>query len=141
MAGIDVMEVDRRRVRGPLPPKVCDGTREQSQHPAHPLEVGERGGLAGQRLQDVRVQRVACPELVHGLGPGGVAGEGILVASPQLAVGGDDLGRLGVVDMLEQAPPEHLHGLIFFRRIQERRLAGRDALDLRHPVRDELGLR
>ena len=59
VAGIDVMEMDRRRVGRPLPPEVRDGTREQPQHAAHPLEVGERRGLAGQRLEEVRVQRVA----------------------------------------------------------------------------------
>ena len=141
VAGIDVMEVNRRRISGPLLPKVGDGTREQPQHPAHSLEVGERGGLAGQRLHDVRVQRVACSELVHRLGPGGLVGKRILLARPQLAVGVDDLGRPGFVDVLEQAPPKHLHGLVLFSRIQERRLACGDALDLGHSVRDELVFR
>ena len=141
VAGIDVVQMDRRRVGGPLPPEVRDGPREQPQHAAHPLEVVERRGLAGQRVEDVRVQRVARPKLLHRLGPGGVVGERVLVAGPQSAVGVDHLGRLGVVDVLEQTPPEHLHGLVLFGRVQQSRLPRRDALDLGHPVRDELVLR
>ena len=141
MAGVDVMQMDRRRVGGPLPPQVRDGAREQPQHAVHPLEVVECRGLAGQRVEDVRVQRVARPELLHRLGPRGVVGHRVLVAGPQSAVGVDHLGRLGVVDVLEQTPPEHLHGLVLFGRVQQSRLPRRDALDLGHPVRDELVLR
>lgn len=56
VAGVDVVQMDRRRVGGPLPPEVRDRPREQPQHAAHPLEVGERRGLAGQRVEHMGVQ-------------------------------------------------------------------------------------
>ena len=59
---------------------------------------------------------------------------------PELPVRVDDLRCAGVVDVLEEAPPQHLRNLVLGRRIEERRLARRDGPGLVH-LRGEPGSR
>ena len=140
VARVDVVEMDRGGVRGPLRPQVRDGAREKPQHAAHALEVGKRRGLAGQRLQHLRMQGIAREERLRGLGAGGLGGERCPVRRPQAPVGVDHGRDLRLVDLLEQAPAQDLDRLVLLGRIEQGRLARRHALRLRHPVGDELAL-
>ena len=50
----------------PAHPEVVHDVTEQPQHSAHPLEVFECGCLGYEGVEYVRMQRVACPELIDG---------------------------------------------------------------------------
>ena len=79
---IDMVEMDRGRIGRPLFPQMGDRARQQPQHATHPLEIVERGHLAGQGLQHFRMQRIARPEYFGGLGARGVAGKRVPVGRP-----------------------------------------------------------
>ena len=140
VARVDVVQVDRGGVRGPVLPQVRDGARQQPQHAAHALEVGQRRGLAGQGLQHLGMQGIAREERLRGLGTGGLGGQRFRVRRPQAAVGVHYVPGLRFVDLLEQAPAQDLDRLVLLGRVEQRRLARRHALRLRHPVGDELVL-
>ncbi len=57
---------------------------------------------------------------------------------PDLAVGFDDGGRCGIVNAVEEPAAQDLDGFVFFRGVEQRGLAGRDALGLFHLIGDEL---
>ena len=141
VAGIDMMEMDRGGVRRLLLPKMGDGASQEPQHSAHSLKVAEGRGLGRQGSQHLRVQRVARQKRLGRLGAGRIARQGFTAAGPELAVGGDDRSRPGFIDGLEQAPTQHLRRLVFFRGVEQGRLACGDALSLRHAVGNELVLR
>ena len=119
---------------------MADGTRKQPQHAPHALEVAERRRLAGECLQHLRVQRIACPERLGVLGPCRVGCERLAVCCPERAVRFDRGLDARSVDVLEQAPAQHLDGLVLFGRIEQRGLARRHALRFAHLIGDELVL-
>ena len=96
--------------------------------------------VAGERGQHLGMQRVADAERLRGLRAGGVGGQHAAVVRPLVAVGVDRGCRLRGVDLLEQAPAEHLHGLVLGGGVEQGGLARGDALRLRHAVADELVL-
>ena len=86
-----------------------DRAAEEAQHAAHALEVGERRGLAGERLEHVGVERIAGAEALDRVSAGSAAGgQCLALAVPERAVGLDHLGRAGIVDPLEQPTAQHL---------------------------------
>lgn len=62
----------------------------------------------------------------------------VAVLLPDLAVGFDDGGRCGIVNAVEEPAAQDLDGFVFFRGVEQRGLAGRDALGLFHLIGDEL---
>src|SRR5690606_40614870 len=52
-------------------PELGGGADQDAEHAAHALEVRERGRLARQRIEQVRMERVADPERLDRLGPRG----------------------------------------------------------------------
>ena len=138
VSGVDVVHVNCGGVRRPRLPQVRDGAREQPQHAPHALEVAERRRLAGERRQHLRVQRIACPERLGALGPCRVGRERIAVCCPERAVPFDRGLDARSVDALEQAPAQHLDGLVLFGRIEQRGLARGHALRFAHLIGDEL---
>ena len=140
-ARIDVVQVYRRGVRRAGLPEMPDRARQQPQHAADALERLQRRGLRGQRLQDLGVQRIACPKALGSLRTARVVRDGIAFRGPHGLIGGDGFPCGGIVDGLEQAPAQHLRRLVLLGRIEQRRLARRYALGLRHPIGDELVLR
>ena len=113
---------------------------QQPQHAADALERLQRRGLRGQRLQDLGVQRPARPKALGRLRTARVVRDRIPLCGPHDLIGVDRLARGVLVDGLEQAPAQHLRRLVLLGRIEQRRLARRDALRLRHPIGDELVL-
>ena len=137
-AQVDVMQMEGRGVRRPLPPKMGDAAGEQAQHAAHTLELADGAGLGGQRLQHFGMQRIAGCERLGGFRPAGLFGQLVAVFGPQLAVGVDHRANAIVVDALEQAAAQHLRQFVVFGGVQQRGFAGGNALRLRHPVGHEL---
>ena len=135
-----MVQMDRRRVRGLLRPKLRDRPRQQPQHAAHPLKIAERRRLAGQGPQNFRMQRVTRPEDLHRLGVNGIVGQGFSVGDPEAPVGIDDGRNPGLVYRLEQSPAQDLDRLVLLGGVQERRLARGNALRFRHLIGDELVL-
>ena len=99
------MQVDGGSVGGPLLPELRHGARQQPQHAAHALKVGERRGLAGEGFQHLRVERIAGGERLRGLRADGGDGQRVPVRRPLLPVGVDDGRDPYLVDPLEQAAP------------------------------------
>ena len=83
------------------------------------------------------MQGIAREERLRGLGTGGLGGQRFPVRRPQAPVGVHHGPGLRLVDLLEQAPAQDLDRLVLLGRIEQRRLARRHALRLRHPVGDE----
>ena len=137
VAGVDVVEMDRRRVGGPFRPQAGDRAGQQPEHSAHPLEVAERRRLAGQGFEDFGVKGVARPEGLDGCGAAGVFDQRAAARRPALPVRLDRRTGSGFVDRVEQAAAEHLDGLVLLGRVEQGRLARGDALRLRHAVGDE----
>ena len=106
MPRIDVVNMDRGRVIQFLflLPELRDRARQQPQHPAHPLEVVERCGLAGERFQNFRMQRVALPKHLHRLRSGRFVGQRVLAGAPLLVVGVYHRFDLPLLDGLEEPP-------------------------------------
>ena len=140
-ARVDVVQVDGGGVGRARLPEVRDGARQQPEHAAHALEGLQRRRLRRQRPQHLGVQRPARQKARGGLGPARFGADGLALRGPRGLIGGDGAARGVLVDRLEQAAPQHLSGLVLLGRIEQRRLAGRDALGLGHPVGDELVLR
>ena len=137
MPQVDVVRMDGRGVRRPLLPKMGDGAGKQAQHAAHALELADGGGLAGQRLQNFGVQRIAGRERLRRLRVAGFRRQRVSMLAPQALIGGDWAGLL-LVNALEQPSAQHLRGFIVLGGVQQGGFAGGNAFRLRHPVGHEL---
>ena len=62
----------------------------------------------------------------------------VAVISPELLILVDDGGCPNIIDSLKKTAAEDLNGLVISGRIQQRRLASRNAFCLGHPVCNEL---
>ena len=83
------------------------------------------------------MQRIARPEGFRSLRACSFARQRSPVCRPERPVTLDRALDSRLVDGLEQTAAKHLDGLVLLGRIQERRLARRNALRLRHGVGDE----
>ena len=95
-----------------------------------PVSVSSTSGCSG----------IACPERLGALGPCRVGCERLAVCCPERAVLIDRGLDAQSVDVLEQAPAQHLDGLVLFGRIEQRGLARGHALRFAHLVGDVLVL-
>jgi hypothetical protein len=117
-AGVQVVQVDRVGVRRALFPEPGDGAGQEAQHAAHALEVAEGGGLLAQRGDQLRVQRIAGLQRLRAAVVRALRWQVVAMAIPELAVGVDNLGGAGVVDVGEQAPAQDADGLVFLRGVE-----------------------
>ena len=139
-AQVDVVRVDGGGAGGMGVPQLRDGPGQEPQHAAHALEIVQGGDFGGEGFQNLGMEGVAGAKGRDGLGVRCIRGEEILIGEPERSVGFDGWQGLGGVNLAEQAAKENLNGFVVLGGIEERGLAGRDALRFGHFVGDELVL-
>ena len=135
---INMMQLNCGRVRRSRLPELPDGAGQQAQHAAHALEILKGRGLGRERVENFGMQRIAGAEGFDGFRVVRVRGQQFFVGKPERAVGFDGGRGLLEINLSEEAAEQHLNRFVILSRIQERRLAGRNAFRLGHLVGDKL---
>ena len=139
-ARIDVVYVDRRCIGRLCFPKVSNCSGEESEHPAHSLEIRQSRGLAGEGVKNFRVKWIGPAKRINDLRLQGLGRDRIALGGPQRAVSVHRLGGKILIDGLKQAAAQDQDGLVIFGWVQQSGLAGRHALRLSHLFGQELVL-
>jgi hypothetical protein len=114
---INVMQLNRGRVRRVRLPELANGAGEQAQHTTDALEILERGGLGRERVEDFGMQRVAGAKGFDGFRVVRVRGKQFFVGKPERAVGFNGGRGLFQINLSEKAAEQHLNRFVVLGRI------------------------